>query len=397
MSFFRIIKKLVKLFRTKDVDDDLVYPDLEVTGKAICEEKVDYSCFEFGDVIFAERNDPYDTRQIPEGHEIGPYIVIKRDGAKYVCLEGTSSLLPDRISRNTYFEIDKKYGLSKDTYFYFYRNRSVDRIIKKLGQLDQDDLKILKKRISIDKLKGYALLRKVNIDKQKIESGDIIQKDNDKYVVVDVDDDKYILCYIKNGIRGFNNFMINGKSYQINLDDFVVETNIDDYKLIDYISKERACHIKNEKKKYENKLESKVIERGCVVEYNNESYYIYGEERDCFLVFNIYSEAHKNLIPIYLNNKKIYADFTSDDTVKKTEVRDHCRLVYCSNKSEMDQVQSKRKTFRKNKKSSKNYRSKQNSMVQNCGLIVEDECIGHTNHDKVRTLIKDIAKNKSSE
>lgn len=171
---------------------------IKKTKNIFKENKQIEMAFQFGDVVFAKRYESTDQEDIiPIGHRIGPYIIVGKNQDKYICLKGTHTLKLDKIKQNAYFAITDNYGLSGQTFFYYFQIKDYDSILAKIGQLDREDLQTLKEMIYTNALKGNFNFFNIDFEKSKIELGDIVERNNERYIVVNLDGNTYTLCNIK--------------------------------------------------------------------------------------------------------------------------------------------------------------------------------------------------------
>ena len=162
-----------------------------------------------GDIILAKRyKNDIEKNQINEGHQNGPFIIIKKKRNKVYALYCTSA---DYDDNDNYILLPNNYNLSKKTYIYTSKEYEIEdnQYIRLLDKLSKDDLNKINKIIY---LKG-----KIKKIKYRFSIGDIIKYNNNLYYVFNVNK-KFLQCYTifkKNNSK--NPIIINDVIYYFDL------------------------------------------------------------------------------------------------------------------------------------------------------------------------------------
>ena len=317
MSLVNLIKKIFKLKNNK------------------CENKSVYDTLKVGDIIWAKRYTTEEEKNIiQEGHQNGPFIILKKIDKKVLCVSGTSNI-PKEEYTNMYMKINNNY-LYKITFFnlnnFFYIDSNT--FIRKLGNLTDSELSGLFNKIKY-KNKGSV----VNALDLPLQIGDIISRKDINYIILDKVDDN-ILCipikkrYNKGSIYSFNN--LNFES--------VIKINIDNVKYIDTVSNSVLMILLKKQSEYLKNLSVRNIpQRGSVISFSNKLYYIYGEEGSNWLVFEIFKDRKNFADEIKISNKKFYTTY-KDNILNKNDIDCAISLAY---DEEMENIKQKRKTYKK--------------------------------------------------
>ena len=305
-------------------------------------KKVNY---EIGDIIWAKRYDNnIEMENIPKGHREGPYIIIGSTGRKYNCLS-CSSQNNNPIMQ---YKINKyKYGLNRDTYAYIANIHilSKKRIIKKLDKLDNEDLNDLYKQLFVANNK-YSLKMDINnIDfKFDYNIGDIILYYNQMVYIYDKDN-AYLYGYITHRAKeNQKGVYINDSKYF-----FLVNTvrKIPGDSNIKLIDKSRLEDVKAIQKYIEKEKviiqNNSILNRGKLIKYNGNIYYIYGEHKEDLLLYKIYTKDQEisDKIKIKINDNSYYTLFEEEKMSKYKKAR----IIKIAIEDEMTQISKQKKSF----------------------------------------------------
>lgn len=275
-----------------------------------------------GNLILAKRAP--DTSEIEEGHKIGPFLVLGRKGDYLVCLYGTSK------SFNSLIKLSKNsYTLSKDTYIKSsIQLISFEDFISLMYQLKDREIRNLFKSIYLkeleDKFKPY-----IDIEKQVLEVGDIIEANKGKYLIIKVTDTSYI------AIKANYNKASGG--YKFNYKNKISLSKDFDYKRIGFLSDEEI-------RKYSDKIpefSNSPLKIGNLIVSRKLLYYLYCEIGAKKLSFSVSRKRTPLSEEIIIDGKKYYAKFNS-----RREFFKSCsdvRLVATATKEENDEINKKRR------------------------------------------------------
>lgn len=323
-----------------------------------------------GDIIWAKRYYTEEEKNnIPEGHREGPFIVIAKTKEGIYATQGTST---DLELKYDYFEINKEdYNLYKDTHFRLKYFKLMDNkeIIRLLGHLNKNDEERLFKQLK----KIYGII--VNEIGAKefalpLQIGDIIIYKDRQFIIIDINEELTIL--------DINNIKLKGKLdiQKINNLDYskVLKINKNsDIKFRGSVSDKVLNRILINKNNYFKYLEDlKTIQRGSVIETKNKYYYIFGEEGQEWMTF----ELNKNGInEIEINNKTYYTNFNEVRIPKKNNYN----ILYLCSEEEKNHLKNLRKEYKYIKKNGIKYTN------LNIGDIIESKY-----YKKQRFIIIDI-------
>jgi len=344
------------------------------TDSTTIEEKADQKIetIEVGDIIWAKRyKNEKDMEKILEGHREGPYIVLKKDIENLICSQGTS-VTQSEDDYEVYFNLNNEgYSLTKETFFKLYRMDFINnyQVIKVLDKLNEKDKNILFRQIK--------LLHKVYYTKEgyfikldlPIQIGDIVNRNNKKFIVVDINDNKIICLNLNNEINFNDNRQLKYINFS-NLDYskinyFELDNNI---KYINTVNNKIIKIILNEWKEYINNLKDvEKTQRGSIIIKNNKYYYVYGEEGTEWLVFEISKMPLKDADQIQIGSSKYYTKYI-DLKINKKDI--FSNLYICSEKDK-DKIKQLRKSYKKAEKNENSYEIPKSELF-NVGDIIED-------------------------
>ena len=324
-----------------------------------------------GDIIWAKR---YSTEEekidIPEGHRVGPFITIAKTEKGIIGAQGTSLEHDDDF---IYFEVDKvAYNLYKDTHFRLHNFKIIDEnsFIKVLGHLNYDDEERLYKQL---KMIYKKLIKEMDSKEFKLpyQTGDVVIYKDRQFIIIDIDNDEFTILDI-------NNIKLKEKLDKEELSklDYSKIIKINKKSNIKYrglVSDKVLNKILKNKNKYVKYQEDlKIIQRGSIIESKNKYYYIFGEEGQEWMSF----ELKKNGVnEVEINNTVYFTDFKEIRLPKKNNYN----VLYLCIEEEKDNLKQLRKEFKHNKKN-------ENKFINlNIGDIIESKY-----YKKQRFIIIDI-------
>ena len=229
--------------------------------------------YNLGDIIWCNRL--YFGAVMEEGHQEGPYIVIKTDNDFIYAVPGRSykpsrddytlrdniliNRSHDKLKRNTVFDLSKVVRMLHS------------KVINYIGKLsDQEKNELMRKLImqdNMNNLKGYSTEELVPL--VQLELGDVIEKDGKKYFVVcgKKDNIAQVIPYKYNveGIPKFNFY----KMTEFKFDESCKLTYAHTEEFIKMVQFKRFIH---ECHKPENDCEG--ITRGSIIFYDGNLYFV---------------------------------------------------------------------------------------------------------------------------
>ena len=189
----------------------------------------EYYQLHIGDIIFANRYTTEEEKlEIPDGHRIGPYVVIGKENNEFLCLYISGATPKFNSHYNTTLILDDiNYDLNKISYIYLtkYTYISKDRFIKKFEYLNEIDTKMLFKKIDIIIKMGILNDININIPNIPLEIGDIINNNGQLYLIVNETNDIYQCIKMNKNIYEYD-FLIKLDTigYNFDFDNFSVVT-----------------------------------------------------------------------------------------------------------------------------------------------------------------------------
>ena len=274
-------------------------------------EKNEIDFLELGDITWAKRYKTEEEKsKIKEGHEIGPYIIIKKDNNKiYGIYCSSNSIITNPIIKRKLNKLD--YTKNKDNYIWINNIDEIteDTFLNKIGKIDDQTLDLINKYIYIGikhnyEIKNYTL-EEVNFN---YSIGDIIIYKNNKYYIHKIDNNNFY-CYKLNKNNIQKNITIYKKNYSLDFNNVLIpiDSKISLYEVIDIDTQKKINKLKvktQEEEKYKNNLES-----GNLIEYNNKLYYIFGNFKDELLTYKIKKTNDYQYKRIMINNQIYYTNF----------------------------------------------------------------------------------------
>ena len=310
----------------------------------------EYQNLIIGDIIWAKRyNNEYSMSLIPEGHKDGPFIVIGRYEKRLKCLYCSSVFPKEIICDYQIFElIDPQYSLNKGSYVYVTKNSYMakSRFIKKIGHLNEEEKKLLFKKLGIAKMKGMNVEMEIDIPEIPLESGDIVKKNNKFYLIIDINKENYFcIKMIKDNCSNLDFYIIaDGIEWyldfssvrEINKDDFLVRKNF-----IDNMTLKKVLAMY--KRSIEQNNQKNDVSRGSLIQMNGVRYYIYGEIGSEWMAFPVIGQNYK--YNIIIDGKNYYADFKNSIQISKNQIG--IKILTHALDKEMNEIKKVKKSYQK--------------------------------------------------
>lgn len=268
-----------------------------------------------GDIIFAKRyKNNKEKVQIEEGHQNGPFIILKKKFNKYICLYCTGS---NYKNNPFYIEMFDNYNLLKKTFINISQEYKLSskHFISFIDKLSKEDFNKLKKIIF---LKG-----KINNVKINYNVGDIIEYRKQLYYIFNVNNNELECYYIFKKKKSKNPIIINNVAYSFDLfSNKRIKINRK-IKLIDIATKQEINNVNKKRLICEqSRKDTHIIARGDLVKYNNDYYYIYGENGNNYNTYKIYLSnlKTKKLIKLYIHNGYYFSELEEMDINKNNNI-----------------------------------------------------------------------------
>lgn len=341
-----------------------------------------YSQIVVGDIIWAKRyENEKEKNLIPEGHREGPYIVLQIKDGKLFCTQGTSVVPHEEDYGNHFVLSSSMYNLAKETFFKLYKvdvinEHQVIRILDKLNQKNKDQLfKQIKQLKKIYHTKEGTFI-KLDLP---IQIGDIISVNCQTFIVIDVNENILICLFLKNHIDYKKSFQLEymnfndldySKTNCIELNNNIKFINTVNNNVIKSILKSWQEHISN----YKN---IETTQRGSIILKDNNYYYIYGEEGQDWLSFEISKNHNKNIDKIQIGNDIYYTKY---DDLKISKKESFVNIYLCTEK-EKDNIKQLRKSYKETRKNIEAYGTPQ------FGSLKEGDIIENRNYKNKRYII----------
>ena len=337
------IKQLIKKLLKKDIQ-----PSIPKTNN---KKQVDlFPGVSIGSIIKAKRDQSKTAaNKIKEGHDKGPFIVIAKYDNRLVCSYGTS--VNDNEQCN--YKIEKiYYNLTKDTYFNTHHLELIkkDRFLEVIDHLDEYDLDKLLKTIKINKGDYYLVkntVMGVKIKNFELGIGDVYFTGFQYLLVFDIVDNKLKCLEFKGSYKSLDN-----------LDYSKVYTNkkASNLQILKSYDKKYIDLVKSKLNIYKNHKKIQTpLKRGSIVTKNNFYYYIYGEEGQDFLLYQLFMEKQPFYDIIKIDNDIFYTDYSNNKRIAKKDTS--YRLFKQLNEVQMNEIKHNKKSYSKvNRVTSNEYR-----------------------------------------
>lgn len=385
MNFINNLFETIKcLFKGKELKDNKEIQNIS-KEKLIENYNKLFEQIEIGDIIWAKRyKNEEEKEKILEGHREGPFIVLQKEEEKLICSKGTSVIQDDEFYNIYFYLYSENTNLIKDTYFqlnepYFIDNYSLIKIIGKLNIQDKEQLfrKIKKSHIKIPSL---------NLP---IQTGDIVNVYNKNFIVIDCINN-YILCLPLKSNYKFNPQIILNDLDFANAVCFEINHNINYVNTVD--TKSLMVILKRYKKYINHCKNVNITQRGSVIFLHDKYYYVYGDDGQDWLVFQIIKENILESEKIKIGNKLYYTNYR-DERIRKIDSFDN---IYLCSEEEKNTIKKMRKSYRekqKNKCSKQRTRYRVGDIIENINDINKNYIIINIHKEEYECLEIDKIKN----
>jgi len=301
-----------------------------------------------GDIIWAKRyNNEEEKEFIPLGHREGPFIVLKKRNKDLICSFGTS-VDPAKYNRENYFTLDavKDYNIHKVTYFNYNKVQTINNysFIRQIDELKVVDKERLFKDIKLANREYYANNRRVDLN-LPLSNGDIINVNEINYIVIDITETSMVCMPIYKDYKSLNLKDIVNLDYSrvVTLD---IKTK---YQYLNTLSNDLfKILLKSQKEYIDYCIKEKYPKRGSVILKDNKYFYIFGEEGQYWLIFEIFSNENSKQSCITIKGNDFYTEYKGYKLNKK----ENFDILLLAKDDEMDKIKESKKNF--SKKSNKN-------------------------------------------
>lgn len=255
-----------------------------------------------GDILWAKRfKNKLEKSSIPEGHQNGPFIVIKKTNKRVYALMATSK--PNKTPWDLKLKISKMPINTKETYVFLGKVFIINKnnFIKIMGNISNEDLEIIKKRLYILHNKEYKMKFITNKDLSfNYNMGDIVTYKHKKFYIEKVGYN-YVYAYKLKEVRDNTKINIFNKYYEIN--PILNKIPINKIKLIEVVTLSQRNYIKNILIKIHK------IEVGKLITYNKKKYFIYKMDSSGIKAILLNNKYHTKVVidnNRYFSNLEIY-------------------------------------------------------------------------------------------
>lgn len=188
------------------------------------------------------------------------------------------------------------------------------------------------------KYKDQMKLQNYSGSYKKIKVGDIISLNEQCFLLLDILDESFLCIPLDNKIDNLSN---------LNYSRVVSIKNTEKVKHVNNISNNCLKFILKKYKEYITKCTNEIsVQRGNVILKDNKYYYVYGEEGQNWLVFEIRKVSSYNLEPLKIGYNTYYTDY-SDFVISK---KDNYTIIWNSDNYEKNRIKSSRKYYKEKQK-----------------------------------------------
>lgn len=276
-----------------------------------------FNRLEFADVIWAYRplllnQKPED---VPQGHKIGPYIVLGHKNGNIVCLYATSTPPKTEEMRNYSLFVPKTDGnaFKKDTYIDVHRVITLlpKEFVRYAGPLTELERKQLTQKIEILKRKNVYSLRYINYKDLPLECGDIVWYENNLCLLIFERKNSFEGLVLKSEPDSKHQVSIrmNGVTYYCNIDDLVCVKKRPRPPRTDFIKKEQLNALTSKiNDYYRNLVEEKRVKKGSIISLKDTLFYVFSEDEFYLQTFRAYTDNGPNYVSVKVGGNTYYID-----------------------------------------------------------------------------------------
>ena len=345
MSLLEFIDKIKNHFSVSSIQDDPKY-------KTFVDEVI--PSLKFGDIVYAERFDnDIQKKQMGEGHNTGPFIVLSIDGDRIVGAFCTSN--PNYKGA---FQVGEYYNLffrRKNSYATLLNSKTIDAeafFHKHDNSLREFDKKRIMKKLCLTNsdyfYNDFCLVKKLKVDFDvEFEIGDVVYYNNYSHIIIGRETDQYVIIPIHNYDPRYS--FVDSSVQKIDYSNAIVVDKNSLVYLNSMLESQLSVVLKNykehlKKKNDECKKEIKTIDRGYLLNTTDGLYYVFGvtgNMANSFAVKRVnvmdgaISIAGKKYMPSYENTR----DFDM-------KIKNYAILSIASDE-EMNQIKEAKKSYKR--------------------------------------------------
>ncbi len=278
-----------------------------------------------GDIILARRyQNEEEKAELGKNHQISPYIIIKKNLFKIYALQCTSNAHQNLNNPYVYFFLGKlKYNLNKNCYVKTFESYEITKYqyLKKIAHLTNNDFnKLIKNVFMVSKQKKAKLDQKVlNKIKYFYDAGDLIEYQNHKYYVYQIDKKYLYLILINKKAKSINKVVINNIIYGFNFADKSKIKKNKKIQLINTFDLREIMLINKHEEEYLNRVKARVSPAtvGCLIKFKKQYYYIFEDKDHCYNAIILYNNYFKKQMKKIIIEGGIYYTLFEKQFLKK--------------------------------------------------------------------------------
>lgn len=305
---------------------------IEFLKKIIKVKDNDLSFLKVGDIIWARRYQTEEEKnKIKKGHQISPYVIIKKKLHKVYALQCTSNPHQEIKWKMIYYPLGRlNYDFNKNTYINCTAVVELKKIqfVEMIGRLSLYDLNQLKKQLYI--LKNSTFPIRPNIEDRYLNYnftvGDIILFNGNKYYINKITSKEYETYRLRQHLKKGKTILINNTYYSFIFEKTVILNKKDKYILIDTFNTGEIENIDDYRNDYLSKRMivpgiPKSFRVGALIEYDNNMYYIYDEENNYYLTYRVFAPTiYEKGMAALLIKKGIYYTYFNIEKIQKSNL-----------------------------------------------------------------------------
>lgn len=286
--------------------------------------------------------------KIPEGHRVGPYVVVGIDDEKLKCLYSSGVYPKNVTSSHRILALEKiAYSFYKSTYVRITENSLItrDRFLRKLTSLDNEDKKYLYKKIGIVADEGIYTDIKIDTPRIPLEIGDIILDEIDLYLIVTETDSHFLCSRLSQDDNETKNFIrLGDKKYSLNFDSLKKYSKLSGVKRYDFIDDKNLKRVLGLYQQRLNFLKrKKEISRGSLIRMNGIFYYVYGEIGSEWMAVAVIGQPNNDLCHLVIGGKHFYTDFNDNIQISKKILG--IEIIATASEKEMNTIKEDKKSY----------------------------------------------------
>ena len=334
-----------------------------------------------GDVIWATRYDfDWEKRIYEEGHDMGPYVVVKAFEDKLLCIFCTGS-----SSKKGTIKLGRYPFFYKDTFLHKGKIKVVDRLsyadanYENTHHLDNEDidkiLKIYKYNPSVKRYyDDFGIEKEFELPSDvELAIGDVVKYDNCFRVIINKTGEG--LEAIKMDFFDSKNGLFNYQTSNIRYNDkCIIDPNKANY--LNTLPKSQLLSLLRHYREYLNKnndLINGILSRGSVVEIDDKYYFVYNIVSDRAYLHRLFKN---DFGAITINNDAYKESFIDEINL---DISNKYNVVYHLSESELEILRDIRKKYNKSntKKNIKKSLKKSNKpRFDTCSIIEDKKMLG---------------------